>query len=60
MKHTVTSELDPDLFSTLERERYASGMSRSAAIRQAIEWWIVQRKEQGEERVEKRRSVTVR
>lgn len=51
VKYTVTSELDPELFAELERERGSGGLSRSAAIRQAVEWWIVQRKEHGEERV---------
>lgn len=53
MRYTVTSELDPELFAELERERRAAGLSRSAAIRQAIEWWVLQRKERGEERVER-------
>lgn len=47
----MTGELDPELFAELERERGSAGLSRSAAIRQALEWWLVQRKEQGEERV---------
>lgn len=51
MKYTVTSELDPDLYDELERERHAAGLSRSAAMRQGVEWWIAQRKEHGEERV---------
>lgn len=51
MRYTVTSELDPVLYDELERERSSGGISRSAAIRQAIEWWIAQRKEHGEERV---------
>ena len=51
MRYTVTSELDPELFDELERERKAAGMSRSAALRQGAEWWIAQRKEHGEERV---------
>ena len=51
MRHTVTSELDPDLYDELERERSSGGISRSAAIRQAVEWWIAQRKEHGEERI---------
>lgn len=51
MRYTVTSELDPELFSQLERERASAGLSRSAAIRQAVEWWIEQRQEHGEERV---------
>jgi hypothetical protein len=51
MRHTVTSELDPELFAELERERSAVGLSRSAGVRQTVEWWIAQRKEHGEERV---------
>lgn len=51
MRHTVTSELDPELFAELERERNAVGLSRSAGIRQAVEWWVAQRKEHGEERI---------
>lgn len=51
MRYTVTSELDPELFGELEREREAAGLSRSAVVRQAVEWWIAQRKEHGEERV---------
>lgn len=51
MRYTVTSELDPELFAELERERQVVGLSRSAGIRQAIEWWVAQRKEHGEERV---------
>lgn len=51
MKYTVTSELDPDLYDELERERHTAGLSRSAAMRQGVEWWIAQRKEHGEERV---------
>ncbi|MDN5696885.1 MAG: hypothetical protein L0G70_02785 [Rubrobacter sp.] len=51
MKYTVTSELDPDLYDELERERHTAGLSRSAAMRQGVEWWIAQRKEHGEERI---------
>lgn len=51
VKYTVTSELDPELYDELERERKAAGLSRSAAMRQSVEWWIAQRKEHGEERV---------
>lgn len=51
MRYTVTGELDPELFSEVERERHSAGLSRSAAIRQALEWWVAQRKEHGEERV---------
>lgn len=51
MRYTVTSELDPVLYDELERERGSNGISRSAAIRQAVEWWIAQRKEHGEERI---------
>lgn len=51
MRYTVTSELDPELFAELERERRAAGLSRSASIRQAVEWWVLQRKEHGEERI---------
>lgn len=51
MRHTVTSELDPELFGELERERRAAGLSRSAAMRQGVEWWVAWRKEHGEERV---------
>lgn len=51
VKYTVTSELDTELYEELERERKAAGLSRSAGMRQAVEWWIAQRKEHGEERV---------
>ncbi len=53
MRYTVTGELDPELFAEVERERNSAGLSRSAAIRQALEWWVLQRKEHGEERVER-------
>jgi hypothetical protein len=51
VRYTVTGELDPELFAEVERERGLAGLSRSAAIRQALEWWIARRKERGEERV---------
>jgi hypothetical protein len=51
VRYTVTGELDPELFAEVERERGSAGLSRSAAIRQALEWWIAWRKERGEERV---------
>jgi predicted secreted Zn-dependent protease len=47
VRYTVTGELDPELFAEVERERGSAGLSRSAAIRQALEWWIAWRKERG-------------
>jgi hypothetical protein len=40
VRYTVTSELDPELFAEVERERRSAGLSRSAAIRQALAWWV--------------------
>lgn len=46
---TISARVEREIFEEFERERTAAGMSRSDALRQAVEWWIERRREEGDD-----------